>query len=363
MYQTQIASVSGSQITDVYGKSLINIGNSNFGVGDYAWTDGKCIYGNEQAAGSTAVFNNTFGDIPILRTDYSEMAAYISFISNDLSIKDAIKIGTLSNYSDKIYFINNKDHAYLINSTGVIDVISGKNVNANVTKSNFIDGCVDDDGSPVLLTVGSQEVISTMHYDPWPDYYYTSILGPITNSYVYKNGEKIDEIDLSSYLKSMHTGADMSGQMGAGGRVNKDGSYRLTVQADVEHYNISSGETVEHNNDDINGVGKWTDSSTLSKIRLDLGNDLSQIESSVYLNSKIVANTGIAYGCKAYPPACAVNFSDGILYSYVNTDYQFRMLSYITNSNKTSLCTCGNARLCEFSDINTLKKALNSLNI
>jgi hypothetical protein len=51
MYQTKIASASGRHAVDTSGANLYNIGNVSLKPGDYAMTDGRCIYGRHKNQG------------------------------------------------------------------------------------------------------------------------------------------------------------------------------------------------------------------------------------------------------------------------------------------------------------------------
>lgn len=65
MHQTRVTAVNGRKV-QADGKWLISIGNKDVSVGDWIWTDGKCVYGHESAGGGGYVPATNDGAVPIL---------------------------------------------------------------------------------------------------------------------------------------------------------------------------------------------------------------------------------------------------------------------------------------------------------
>lgn len=68
MYRTRVTSVNGSK-AQADGRWLNIIGNKNVVVGDFVWTDGRCIYGNIQAGGEVAPIISSEPYVPLLLWD------------------------------------------------------------------------------------------------------------------------------------------------------------------------------------------------------------------------------------------------------------------------------------------------------
>ena len=84
MYRARVDSVSGTKVFAA-GKWLQCIGNKNVRVGDYIWTDGRCVYGNNQVPQQPLVIPTSKDDegIPILHSNYTTIT-YLSLLKNKL---------------------------------------------------------------------------------------------------------------------------------------------------------------------------------------------------------------------------------------------------------------------------------------
>ena len=83
MYRARVDSVSGTKVFAA-GKWLQCIGNKNVRVGDYIWTDGRCVYGNNQVPQQPLVITTSDDEgIPILHINYTTIT-YLSLLKNKL---------------------------------------------------------------------------------------------------------------------------------------------------------------------------------------------------------------------------------------------------------------------------------------
>ena len=90
MYRARVEAVSG---TKVYagGKWLQCIGNKNVRVGDLVWTDGGCVYGNQNISQQPMIITAPFGEegIPIIALTYPfAKPVYYTYSKNKMSPLD-----------------------------------------------------------------------------------------------------------------------------------------------------------------------------------------------------------------------------------------------------------------------------------
>lgn len=78
MYRAKVEAISGIKIF-AGGKWLQCIGNKNVNVGDYIWTDGRCVYGHNQQPQQPLVITlpNEDEAIPIVMYEFGEYRYYI----------------------------------------------------------------------------------------------------------------------------------------------------------------------------------------------------------------------------------------------------------------------------------------------
>ena len=90
MYKARVDAVNGTKVR-AGGKWLTCIGNKPVKVGDSVWTDGRCIYGNDEECQTPIVITPNYEGIPIL----VENNKGFTFIKNKLkyieSIDQAVK--------------------------------------------------------------------------------------------------------------------------------------------------------------------------------------------------------------------------------------------------------------------------------
>ena len=125
MYQTKISSASGRYAVDTSGASLYNIGNVSLKPGDYAMTDGRCIYGRHKNQGLVDITDSGSG---ILFLERADDGIYLSVISvNDFSTRQLTKVS--SNNSDlSCSIICENDKRYIMLNYIVYDIDTGKEI-------------------------------------------------------------------------------------------------------------------------------------------------------------------------------------------------------------------------------------------
>ena len=110
MYKARVESVNGTKVR-AGGKWLTCIGNKPVKVGDSVWTDGRCVYGNNEDCQSPIVITKEELEIPIL-FEYNHAYTYNKKLQDCTSeIKKRYGI-----------FINNRRKTYSSNSTKIVDV-------------------------------------------------------------------------------------------------------------------------------------------------------------------------------------------------------------------------------------------------
>lgn len=153
-----IQSVSGGTCIDTMGNRLIIAGNAYVAPGAYVWTDGRIVYGHEQAGDTPYIPVPTVGIIVAAKMD--------SKYNDDYTIYEINKIGVckklFSDPSDQNIscFLARNNKAYACIKGIFYDVITGKNLG----KFEHKDACIDDNGNLLIAACSDYYNIPTYSY-------------------------------------------------------------------------------------------------------------------------------------------------------------------------------------------------------
>ena len=93
MHRARVKAVSGNKVL-ADGTWLTCIGNHTVYLGEWIWTDGRCVYGHESEGGSSYVPTNVLSGIPILQLewkDHKEQMCYRYYAKGNFTIWDLAK--------------------------------------------------------------------------------------------------------------------------------------------------------------------------------------------------------------------------------------------------------------------------------
>lgn len=117
MYRARVEAVSGLKVL-AGGKWLSCIGNKNVRAGDLIWTDGRCVYGNEQTPQQSHVITPPKEDLAIPVASNFKFYTYQKYLNHNADSEKRLKFLT-NNKSGKVYFSNNsKIVAVNVDSSG-----------------------------------------------------------------------------------------------------------------------------------------------------------------------------------------------------------------------------------------------------
>ena len=105
MYKARVESVNGTKVR-AGGKWLTCIGNKNVRAGDLIWTDGRCVYGNEQTPQQPFVITATKEILGIPIADRQKCSTYYKSLEEYIDIDSDIRILT-NDKKGNVYFSDN----------------------------------------------------------------------------------------------------------------------------------------------------------------------------------------------------------------------------------------------------------------
>lgn len=200
MKRVKVNAVNGTMI-NADGKWLYCIGNIPVRVGDYIWTDGRCVYGNVMEAGEPFIILNSENEkgIPLLARNLKPK--YFGFF-NRKKIK-TIKRVNLQNCEG---LVNNKNKCVLINKKDYGENFQG-----------VLDAEISNNGDIYLL--------ETVHFDEEK--------AALVGGNIFKNGKKtanyldnlkseISKIESEAKLEEVYSQFAIDS-----GFIDKDGSYTV----------------------------------------------------------------------------------------------------------------------------------------
>lgn len=116
MYRAKVEQINGVNVR-AGGKWLKCIGNKIVNVGDYVWTDGRCVYGYEQESMTPLVITNNPDElgIPILISSYKNTTG-VTIFNYDIKHNELVQIGRVKrNLYRSIAIINKKRLIHVVN--------------------------------------------------------------------------------------------------------------------------------------------------------------------------------------------------------------------------------------------------------
>ena len=167
MYRARADAVSGTRVY-AGGKWLQCIGNKNVSVGDYVWTDGRCVYGHLQESEQPKVITSPDDEgIPIIMV-FDGKYCFYNYVSKLIPLKQPEDIGKIAIFS---FMINDYRRA-VFGARGVYEANHVNHVTPNFYATN-----IDRRGNSYKL------------------------VGTRTKIKIYKNGEEISTTDLTPLIE------------------------------------------------------------------------------------------------------------------------------------------------------------------
>ena len=203
MYRAKIELISGSMVF-ASGKWLYCIGNKNFHVGDFVWTDGQCVFGNFQEAQQPQVIIAPDDEgIPILIYDNFRNETDVHFYTYKAN-RRLKNVATTK--SSKHFFLWNdtKKNLYTHSYTAaIIDTSTAGSEDFMADTQYTIAANIDKKGNIYEIRSSKEYYYILQPPDKYTFFFYLN--DQITTSvYILKNGEVVSKIKLGTdYWKTV----------------------------------------------------------------------------------------------------------------------------------------------------------------
>lgn len=159
--QVKVVNITGNQCRTENGKILFTAGNKNINAGDYVWTDGKIVFGNEQTGGGSTITSTPKG-IPIALVDESGIAY----------IDTKLKIQKLDKNNKIIGLVNDANKAYAMTRSTIYNLQNRQEIKIEEDVKSIIDAEIDENGDLYMLANGSYRYDATNVKIKFPSFVY-----------------------------------------------------------------------------------------------------------------------------------------------------------------------------------------------